>query len=233
VEQENGGRIKGAALWNCRQWSRVAGVTATAVRKASQLLIREENDIIVKFYPIKQENKFKGNQNGGSSNPPVKVTAAQINGRFGGRPGTPRPPPDNNPSETQLRVRESESEREIERGISPVSPLLRTSHSLSGDKHPLSPEISEQERNEYGDQYALINRHPDPISVAMQICKENTLLSINSWKKALREIGEKEFRHCLSELWGEMKAGEVENPGAILALKFKRARESRTGTGAP
>ena len=231
VDQENGGRIKGAALWTRQQWSRAAGVTEVEVRKANRILIREGDDIIVHDYPIKHEIECKRKRSAGQSTSPAKTHAAQSNGRLGGRPGTPRKPPDIYLSETQLR--ESESEREIEREISPVSPPSETSHSPSGDKYPLSPEFSEQERNEYGDQYALINQHPDPISVAMRICKENTPLSINSWKKARREIGDKELRRCLTELSGEMKAGEVENPGAILALKFKRARESRTGTRSP
>lgn len=50
-EQENGGRIVGAAKWKDRQLQRAIGVTITEVRAADRLLTIEGDDILVNGYP--------------------------------------------------------------------------------------------------------------------------------------------------------------------------------------
>jgi hypothetical protein len=50
-EQENSGRMVGAALWKDRQLQRAVGVTMAEVRRADRLLRIEGDDIIVNGYP--------------------------------------------------------------------------------------------------------------------------------------------------------------------------------------
>jgi hypothetical protein len=50
-EQENGGRIAGAAKWKDRQLQRAIGITLAEVRAADRLLTLEGDDILVNGYP--------------------------------------------------------------------------------------------------------------------------------------------------------------------------------------
>lgn len=50
-EQENGGRITGAAKWKDRQLQRAIGVTLAEVRSSDRLLTIEGDDILVNGYP--------------------------------------------------------------------------------------------------------------------------------------------------------------------------------------
>jgi len=50
-EQENGGRITGAAKWKDRQLQRAIGVTIAEVRSSDRLLTIEGDDILVNGYP--------------------------------------------------------------------------------------------------------------------------------------------------------------------------------------
>jgi len=59
VEQENAGRIAGAADWKDRQWQQACGVTAREVRNASKLLCVDGADVVVAFYPAEKEREVR------------------------------------------------------------------------------------------------------------------------------------------------------------------------------
>lgn len=59
VEQENGGICKSAASWGDRQWQQAAGVTATDVKNAGELIQTRGEDIVVFGYPCKCEKTVK------------------------------------------------------------------------------------------------------------------------------------------------------------------------------
>lgn len=74
------------------------------------------------------------------------------------------------------------------------------------------------------------NPNQDPILIAIAITGEHNKPGWGHWTKVLnqgqRDVGtataDRLFRGCLAELWGEMKAQEVNNPGALLNFKLKR-----------
>jgi hypothetical protein len=55
TDQENGGRIAGAAAWKDRQWQQTCGVTAREVRAAARLVVLEGGDVCVAFYPLEKQ----------------------------------------------------------------------------------------------------------------------------------------------------------------------------------
>jgi len=59
TEQENGGRIPGAAVWKDRQWQQCCGVTAREVRSATKLLTIEADDVLVAAYSADKEAEVK------------------------------------------------------------------------------------------------------------------------------------------------------------------------------
>ncbi len=69
AEQENGGRLLGAAHWTDRQWQQTCGVTRLEVREAVKLLRIDGDDVLVAFYPDDKEKE---------------VRARRLNGRNGG-----------------------------------------------------------------------------------------------------------------------------------------------------
>jgi hypothetical protein len=54
-EQENNGRLIGAADWKDRQWQQTCGVTAREIRAAGKLLKVEGSDVIVYAYPTEKQ----------------------------------------------------------------------------------------------------------------------------------------------------------------------------------
>ncbi len=54
-EQENGGRLIGAAAWKDRQWQQACGVTAREVRAAGKLLRIEGEDVVVFAYSVEKQ----------------------------------------------------------------------------------------------------------------------------------------------------------------------------------
>lgn len=65
ADQENGGRIAGAASWKDRQWQQTCGVTAREVRSASRLVMIEGGDVRVAHYPLEQEAEMKSRREKG------------------------------------------------------------------------------------------------------------------------------------------------------------------------
>lgn len=64
-EQENSGRIVGAANWKDRQWQQTCGVTFKEVRSAPQLLVWEGDDLLVMFYPIEKQAELEAKREAG------------------------------------------------------------------------------------------------------------------------------------------------------------------------
>jgi len=62
LDQENGGIIRGGALWKDRQWQQTCGVTVREVRRATKLLRIVGDDIHVMFYPVDKERIVKRNR---------------------------------------------------------------------------------------------------------------------------------------------------------------------------
>lgn len=105
VEQENGGRMEGAAHWKDRQWQQACGVTLKEVRSANKLLAFDDDDLLVSFYPLTQQSEVQELRALGNTPSAKKAEAARLNGLRGGRPKitqeiTHANPP-NNPPITQ------------------------------------------------------------------------------------------------------------------------------------
>jgi hypothetical protein len=66
AEQENGGRIADCRGWKDRQWQQTCGVTLKEVQSASKLLVWDDQDLTVVFYPIESEKVVQAKRLGGS-----------------------------------------------------------------------------------------------------------------------------------------------------------------------
>lgn len=83
------------------------------------------------------------------------------------------------------------------------------------------------EINDYGD---IENPANDPILVAITVTGERGKMGWGHWLKQLnrarkalgREQADRLFRGCLKELYGEIKAGECDKPGAVLNIKLEK-----------
>ena len=111
ADQENGGRIAGAASWKDRQWQQTCGVTAREVRAASRLVAIEGGDVRVAHYPLEQEAEMKsrrekgreaanrrwhGNEPGETApgdGSPIACCNAKGNGKEGNEKEITAPPP--------------------------------------------------------------------------------------------------------------------------------------------
>ena len=82
AQQENGGRIEGAAEWKDRQWQQLCGVTLREVTRASQLLTWDGQDLVVWAFPFQKQKEVQ-----------ARRRVAARNGRHGGRPHNPTPEP--------------------------------------------------------------------------------------------------------------------------------------------
>lgn len=65
IEQENHGRIVGAALWRDRQWQQTCGVLAKEVREATPLLTFEGDDLLVWNYPSEKQDEVQARREAG------------------------------------------------------------------------------------------------------------------------------------------------------------------------
>lgn len=134
-EQENGGRITGAAQWGDRAWMVACGVSALEVAGATPLLSREGEDILVSMYPLdKQKEVAKDRLNGkrgGRCKTQAKTQASRQNGTQGGRPEKPKPLPENNPSQNPTERKEKGIGKEVE-GNGSVSGEQKTRYQRKG-----------------------------------------------------------------------------------------------------
>lgn len=103
ASQENGGRIVGADTWQDRRWQQTAGVTLKEVRGAAPLVTAVGDDLIVWGYPVDKERAVQAQR-----------TAAQNNGRLGGRKpkSEPKLEPDLEPKSEPDSVHRSEPDSE-------------------------------------------------------------------------------------------------------------------------
>lgn len=65
-DQENGGRVAGAALWDDRKWIRTADVTRDEVHSCKNLLTIEGNDVLVTEYPAEKQSEVEARRKGGA-----------------------------------------------------------------------------------------------------------------------------------------------------------------------
>lgn len=66
AEQENGGRIAGAANWKDRQWQQTCGVTREEILAAAPLITIRGNDVFVWRYPADKEEEVRAKREAGS-----------------------------------------------------------------------------------------------------------------------------------------------------------------------
>lgn len=64
-EQENNGRIVGAASWGDRRWQQTCGVTKTEVSAAPSLLTWDGSDLVVWNYPSDKQAEVQAKRNAG------------------------------------------------------------------------------------------------------------------------------------------------------------------------
>jgi len=65
-EQENGGRMVGAAQWKDRQWQQTCGVTKREVFNSDPLIVVDGDDIVVWRYPAEKEAEVQAKREGGA-----------------------------------------------------------------------------------------------------------------------------------------------------------------------
>lgn len=96
IGQENSGRIRDCRAWKDRKWQQIVRVTEEEVRGKCDLWEWVGDDLVVRFYPIKSEEKLR---------------SCRENGSKGGRPTKPR----GNPIETQPETQEEPSHNHKEK----------------------------------------------------------------------------------------------------------------------
>jgi hypothetical protein len=131
---------------------------------------------------------------------------------------------------TPLSHDTSESESESEKNLpvrseedAPGLPVDKSSNPEPGMDYETAtpPEIRD---------YTDIHGCPDPILAAMAITGERDKRAWGHWVKTLNQArrdhgaarADRLFRGCLAELFGEMRGGEVKNPGALLNHKLAK-----------
>lgn len=67
VEQENGGRIPGAAKWKDRQWQQTCGVTAAEVAGAGPLVAIDGDDVVVFSFPSEKQSQVQAKRTAGAA----------------------------------------------------------------------------------------------------------------------------------------------------------------------
>lgn len=90
AQQENGGRIEGAAAWKDRQWQQTCGVSRREVEAAAKLLAWDGAALVVWNYPTAKQEEVKAKREagrlGGAAKSNAKAEAVRLNGALGGRP---------------------------------------------------------------------------------------------------------------------------------------------------
>jgi hypothetical protein len=129
VDQENGGRIEGAAVWKDRQWQQTAGVTAEEVRSSAPLVKVQGADVIVWSYPQEKEVEVRRLREIGRIRSAAKAAAAKMNGARGGRPSTN---PTRNRTETEQKTHRKEGKGK-ERNVDPSDLLIGASAPVTDD----------------------------------------------------------------------------------------------------
>lgn len=165
---------------------------------------------------------------------------------------------------THLRPETETAGGDKRRNYPPVPPPSGAEHRSAGspgDKSPLRSagqrRTGNPRRKRQGTDYAgvdipQIDDYPDiyacadPVIAAMAVTGESDKRAYGHWVKwyraAIRDFGsddaDREFYAVLATLWGEIQAGEVEKPGALLNRKLTEilplngARSHRAEAGA-
>ena len=153
AQQENGGRIAGAAAWKDRQWQQTCGVTLREVSAAAPLLAWDGEDVIVWAYPVEKEAVVR-----------QKRELARIGGRQSGearrnRMDTPNTEANaeaygeaNASTERKGREEEGNGRGKEEEGVqgkrlspSPAGNALVLTSEPAGAKAPRTPQLTDAE----------------------------------------------------------------------------------------
>lgn len=116
AQQENGGRIAGAAAWRSRRFEQTFGATRREIDAAAPLLTWNGDDLVVWGYPHAQQEKYL-----------AAAERARVNGRAGGRPPS-APPSNEEPTSKPTSVPKSE----------PTSQSVREGKGTEGNEIPLA-----------------------------------------------------------------------------------------------
>lgn len=108
AEQENGGRVLGAALWSDRQWQQTCGVTLAEVRQTTRLLLIEGDDVLVAFYPREQEKKQQNNRRKASAGGLKSAAVRALKRQSAGQPASPASSLASTPASTERNRKEKE-----------------------------------------------------------------------------------------------------------------------------
>ena len=110
-EQENGGRIEGAASWGDRRWQQTCGVTKDEVGLSAPLLVWDIGALIVWNYPLTKQQQVQHNREIGSIGGQAKTQAKAEAARVNGAKHQPKEHPSASQAETQAEAKQDPSER--------------------------------------------------------------------------------------------------------------------------
>jgi len=110
-EQENGGRIEGAASWGDRRWQQTCGVTKDEVGLSAPLLVWDIGALIVWNYPLTKQQQVQHNREIGSIGGQAKTQAKAEAARVNGAKHQPKEDPSTSQAETQAEAKQEPSER--------------------------------------------------------------------------------------------------------------------------
>lgn len=150
AEQENGGRVLGAALWSDRQWQQTCGVTLAEVRQTTKLLLIEGDDVLVAFYPRDQEKKQQNNRRKASAGGVKSAAIRALKRQSAGQPASPASSLASTPASTERNGKEKEGNSAHAQampsagGDTPGHDLqeIAGEAALSGNTGPVSEAIS-------------------------------------------------------------------------------------------
>jgi hypothetical protein len=131
------------------------------------------------------------------------------------------------------------SENTDRRDVEKPPASRRSSGSKSNRKGPPSPEGAPWSGRSYNgvalpqiESYEQIEAISDPVLCAMSVTGERGLNGFGHWVSVLNgacaagmplDMAIRMFRFCVSKVFGEMKAGEIKNPGAALNKELSGA----------
>lgn len=182
TEQENGGRIPGAAAWKDRQWQQCCGVTAREVRAATKLLTVKAADVVVAAYSVEKESEVKSRraQAGDAARRRWSATlgttstdAPAMRGAYAPAPASASPPAD----APRIAPRNPEGEGEGEYNLpTPTNPAPPAPKGEIPSASPSSPD-------------------PEPTPLVFALCSVEAVNPLALTRSARREL-----IHALGEI---------------------------------
>jgi hypothetical protein len=172
AQQENSGRIAGAAAWGNRRFEQTFGATRREIDAAAPLLVWDGNDLVVWGYPQAQQEKYH-----------AAAERARINGRAGGRPSGAESPASQEPrsepksvltlepkSQTVRKRKGTEDKETLGAGVLPfpgIDPRLEESGPPAAPSRPRDVLFDALARAEGSDPNQLTKAGARTIAVAL------------------------------------------------------------------